>query len=282
MTPTDLKTPDTPSEASLSWINPPIDPWSSLLIPSNLHWSPINLLWSGTCPSPVNQMTVHDSPMASGSFPGTNMLILSVCALLLCCVTHLQWLLQLFPFQVDQVICGFYVTLFSLVCFVCIVEIFMPRVSSLQSLTLGTRSVFCSSPHNSVSDTEHKSAFLWIILTISPLVLQRHITTCSFCSPLIGVVCGLFVWPKSLTLTHNSSIVFSQYCCQFHIPLTLIEIKMRKHRLNRSRQPCLNLFYLSIYGGFCICKLIFQLLDHLSLLYNDGISICQLLALCNN
>ena len=26
MTPTDLKTPDTPSEASLSWINPPIDP----------------------------------------------------------------------------------------------------------------------------------------------------------------------------------------------------------------------------------------------------------------
>ena len=55
-------------------------------------------------------------------------------------------------------ICGFYVTLFSLV--VCIVEIFMPRVSSLQSLTLGTRSVFCSSPHNFVSDTGHKSAFL--------------------------------------------------------------------------------------------------------------------------
>ena len=73
MTPTDLKTPDTPSEASLSCINPPIDPWSSLLIPSNLHWSPINLLWSGTCPSADNQMTVHDSPMASGSFPGTNM-----------------------------------------------------------------------------------------------------------------------------------------------------------------------------------------------------------------
>ena len=62
-------------------------------------------------------------------------------------------------------ICGFYDTLFSLVCFVCIVEIFLPRVSSLQSLTLGTRSVFCSSPHNSVSDTGHKSAPLWIILT---------------------------------------------------------------------------------------------------------------------
>ena len=63
-------------------------------------------------------------------------------------------------------ICGFCVTLFSLVCFVCIVEIFVPRVSSLQSLTLGTRSVFCSSPHNLVSDTGHKSAFLWIILTV--------------------------------------------------------------------------------------------------------------------
>ena len=57
MTPTDLKTPDTPSEASLSQNNPPIDPWSSPLIPSNLHWSPINLLWSGTCPSAVNQVT---------------------------------------------------------------------------------------------------------------------------------------------------------------------------------------------------------------------------------
>ena len=51
MTPTDLKTPDTSSEASLSQINPPIDFWSSLSIPSNLHWSPINLLWCGTCPS---------------------------------------------------------------------------------------------------------------------------------------------------------------------------------------------------------------------------------------
>ena len=40
-------------------------------------------------------------------------------------------------------ICGFYVTLFALVCFVCIVEIFVPRVSSLQSLTLGTRVLLC-------------------------------------------------------------------------------------------------------------------------------------------
>ena len=72
MTLTDLKTPDTPSEASLSQIYPPIDPWTSLLIPLNLHWSPINLLWSGICPSAVHQMTVHDSPMASEGFPVTN------------------------------------------------------------------------------------------------------------------------------------------------------------------------------------------------------------------
>ena len=70
-------------------------------------------------------------------------------------------------FQVDQVICGFCVTLFSLVCFVCMVEIFMPKASSLQSLTLGTRFVFCSSPHNLVSDTGHKSAPLWFIWTKS-------------------------------------------------------------------------------------------------------------------
>ena len=40
-------------------------------------------------------------------------------------------------------ICGFCVTLFSLVCFVCIVEILVPRVSSLQSLTLGTSVLLC-------------------------------------------------------------------------------------------------------------------------------------------
>jgi len=44
----------------------------------------------------------------------------------------------------------------------------MPRVSSLQSLTLGTRSVICSFPSNSVSDTGHKSAPLWFILTQTP------------------------------------------------------------------------------------------------------------------
>ena len=85
-------------------------------------------------------------------------------------------------------ICGFYVTLFSLVCFVCIVEIFVPRVSSLQSLTLGTRSVFCSSPHSLVSDTGHKSALLWIILTgyepCAPgtLGLPPRLPSCS-CTP---------------------------------------------------------------------------------------------------
>ena len=107
-------------------------------------------------------------------------LILSVCALLLYCVVHLQWLLQLFPFQVDQVIDGFCITLFFLVCFVCIVEIFMPRVSSLQSLTLGTRSVFCSSSHNLVSDTGHKCASLWIIWT--------HSSTDSLMQPACAVV----------------------------------------------------------------------------------------------
>jgi len=64
-------------------------------------------------------------------------------------------------------ICGLCFPLFLLVCFVCIVEIFVPRVSSLQSLTLGTRSVICSSPLNLVSDTGHKSAPLWFILTPS-------------------------------------------------------------------------------------------------------------------
>ena len=61
-------------------------------------------------------------------------------------------------------ICAFCVTLFLFVCFVCSPTISIHSVSSLQSLTLGTRSVFCSSPHNLVSDTGHKSAFLWIIL----------------------------------------------------------------------------------------------------------------------
>ena len=45
--------------------------------------------------------------------------------------------------MVYHMICGLCFPLFLLVCFVCIVEIFVPRVSSLQSLTLGTRVLFC-------------------------------------------------------------------------------------------------------------------------------------------
>jgi len=54
---------------------------------------------------------------------------------------------------------------FSLVCFICLVETFVPRVFSLQSLTLGTKSVLCSFPFNLVSDTGYKCVLLWIIWT---------------------------------------------------------------------------------------------------------------------
>ena len=40
-------------------------------------------------------------------------------------------------------ICDFCVTMFSLVGFVCTFEMFVPRVFSLQSLTLGTRVLLC-------------------------------------------------------------------------------------------------------------------------------------------
>ena len=39
--------------------------------------------------------------------------------------------------------CGFCVTVFLFVCFVCSPKIFVPSVSSLQSLTLGTRVLLC-------------------------------------------------------------------------------------------------------------------------------------------
>ena len=65
--------------------------------------------------------------------------------------------------MVDQVICGFCVTMFFFVCFVCKLKFFIPSVSSLQSLTLGTRSVLCSILLNLVSDTGNKSALLWFI-----------------------------------------------------------------------------------------------------------------------
>ena len=58
-----------------------------------------------------------------------------------------KWLLQLFPFMVDQVICdfcGFCVTVFFFVCFVCRLKTFIPSVFSLQSLILSTRSILCS------------------------------------------------------------------------------------------------------------------------------------------
>ena len=45
--------------------------------------------------------------------------------------------------MIDQVICGFCVTMFFFVCFVCRLKIFIPSVSFLQSLTLGTRVLFC-------------------------------------------------------------------------------------------------------------------------------------------
>jgi len=42
-----------------------------------------------------------------------------------------------------HMICGLCFPLFLFVCFVCIIEIFVPRVSSLQSLTLGTSVLPC-------------------------------------------------------------------------------------------------------------------------------------------
>jgi len=61
-----------------------------------------------------------------------------------CAYGHLfQWLLHLLPFMDHHMICGLCFPLFLFVCFVCIVEIFVPRVSSLQSLTLGTSVLPC-------------------------------------------------------------------------------------------------------------------------------------------
>jgi len=42
-----------------------------------------------------------------------------------------------------HMICGWCFPLFLFVCCVCIVEVFVPRVSSLQSLTLGTSVLLC-------------------------------------------------------------------------------------------------------------------------------------------
>ena len=59
--------------------------------------------------------------------------------------------------------CGYCVFLFSFVWIVCTLKIIVPIVSSLQSLTLGTRSVSCSYLLNLVSDTGHKSDPLWFL-----------------------------------------------------------------------------------------------------------------------
>jgi len=71
---------------------------------------------------------------------------------------------SLFPFKICHLTCGCCFSLLSFVCIVCILKIFMPSVSSLQFLTLGTRSVLYSFPHNWVSDTGHKCDPLWFIL----------------------------------------------------------------------------------------------------------------------
>ena len=79
---------------------------------------------------------------------------------------------------------------------------FVPRVSSLQSLILGTRSVFCSSPHNLVSITGHKCAPLWIIWTgyepCAPGTLGLHLRPPS-CSCAIFSSCYIN-FPHSFSL----------------------------------------------------------------------------------
>jgi len=51
--------------------------------------------------------------------------------------------------MVHHMICGLCFPLFLFVCFVCRHEIFVPRVLSLQSLTLGTNVLLCGlSEHN--------------------------------------------------------------------------------------------------------------------------------------
>ena len=74
-------------------------------------------------------------------------------------------------------ICGLCFPLFLLVCFVCRHEIFVPRVLSLQSLTLGTRSVLCSFLFNLVSDTEHKCSIVVYLNTMESVFSLHHFFT---------------------------------------------------------------------------------------------------------
>ena len=76
---------------------------------------------------------------------------------------HFSGYFSWFPFMVCHMICDFCIFLFSSVWTVCTLKIFMPSVSSLQSLTLGTRSVSNSYSFNLVSDTGHKSDTFWFI-----------------------------------------------------------------------------------------------------------------------
>ena len=71
------------------------------------------------------------------------------------------------PFWFCHLTCGCCLTLLFSVWIVCRLEIFVPSVLSLQSLTLGTRSVIHTFLLNIVSYTGHQSAFLWFILTVS-------------------------------------------------------------------------------------------------------------------
>jgi len=100
------------------------------------------------------------------------LLILGVCTPLIVLCDAFSVITSAVSFQGWSSDCGFCVTLFFLVCFVCTAEIFMPRVFSLQSLTLGT------------------SAPLWIIWSGVPSILLAiicHVACmCAHMSPVVS------------------------------------------------------------------------------------------------
>jgi len=75
------------------------------------------------------------------------------------------------------VICGFCVTLFLLVCFICILEIFMPRVSSLQSLTLGTSVLSCGLSEQHVSGNV-AAATQWLLIGETIHLFHHRLSIC--------------------------------------------------------------------------------------------------------